>query len=273
MEFDLFGVQGSVRIDHGLWLREHGVDGLSIVHATGAARGGAELSGVSVNVYTQDGQFIERVESSRATLQPGAWLLEEARVTSPGEPPTDVGQYLLATDLTPEQLAAAAAPPQGVPFWDLPEMTAQTAGRRARRARLPPAIPKVAREAAAARRHGPRRGGVFLKIFSIWRHSQDAGGWRRRRLRALYRDRNLLRPRRRGNDQPIARRLVARARRDHAWHAVAAAFGRWLTRRPPSARREPMSPRTPGLGPGGQGGPSVAPTMGRRSPQGIINAL
>ena len=62
MEFDLFGVQGSVRIDHGLWLREHGVDGLSIVHATGAARGGAELSGVSVNVYTQDGQFIERVE-------------------------------------------------------------------------------------------------------------------------------------------------------------------------------------------------------------------
>jgi lipopolysaccharide export system permease protein len=127
MEFDLFGVQGSVRIDHGLWLREHGVDGLSIVHATGAARGGAELSGVSVNVYTQDGQFIERVESSRATLQPGAWLLEEARVTAPGEPPTDVGQYLLATDLTPEQLAAAAAPPQGVPFWDLPEMTAQTA--------------------------------------------------------------------------------------------------------------------------------------------------
>jgi lipopolysaccharide export system permease protein len=60
-------------------------------------------------------------------LQPGAWLLEGARVTSPGEPPTDVGQYLLATDLTPEQLAAAAAPPQGVPFWDLPEMTAQTA--------------------------------------------------------------------------------------------------------------------------------------------------
>ncbi|HEY8136296.1 MAG TPA: LPS export ABC transporter permease LptG [Methylocystis sp.] len=127
MEFDLFGVQGSVRIDHGLWLREHGVDGLSIVHAAGATRGGAELSGVSVNVYTQDGEFIERVESSRATLQPGAWLLEEARVTTPGEPPNDVRQYLLATDLTPEQLAAAAAPPQGVPFWDLPEMTAQTA--------------------------------------------------------------------------------------------------------------------------------------------------
>jgi len=34
------------------------------------------------------------------------------------------------------------------------------------------------------------------------------------------------------------------------------------------AVRAPMSPRTPGLRPGGQGGPSVAPTMGRRSPQG-----
>ena len=138
MEFDLFGVQGSVRIDHGIWLREHGVDGLSIVHATGAAGGGAELSGVSVNVYSPNGDFIERVEAVRATLQPGAWLLEDARVSAPGEPPTVVGHYLLATDLTPEQLAAAAAPPQGVPFWDLPELTEKTmeAGLDARGYRL-----------------------------------------------------------------------------------------------------------------------------------------
>ena len=127
MEFDLFGVQGSVRLDHGLWLREHGVDGLSIVHASRRdARRRRIVRRERERLYAGR-QFIERVESARATLQPGAWLLEEARVTSPGEPPTDVDQYLLATDLTPEQLAAAAAPPQGVPFWDLPEMTEQTA--------------------------------------------------------------------------------------------------------------------------------------------------
>ena len=31
------GVQGSVRIDHGVWLRQHGVDGLAVIHATGSA--------------------------------------------------------------------------------------------------------------------------------------------------------------------------------------------------------------------------------------------
>ncbi len=138
MEFELFGVQGSVRVDHGVWLREHGVDGLSIIHATGAASGGVLLTGVSVNVYTPDGDFIERIDADRAILQTGAWLLEGARITSPGEAPAIVGQYLLATDLTPEELAAAAAPPQGVPFWSLPEMTARTleAGLDARGYRL-----------------------------------------------------------------------------------------------------------------------------------------
>ncbi len=134
MEWDLFGV----RVDHGVWMRQHGVDGLAIIHATGASHGGAELSDVNAHVYAPEGGFIERVEAARATLQPGAWLLQDARVSAPGEAPTDVGNYLLATDLTPEQLASAAAPPQGAPFWDLPSLTEKTqeAGLDARGYRL-----------------------------------------------------------------------------------------------------------------------------------------
>jgi lipopolysaccharide export system permease protein len=126
MELELFGVPGSVRIDRGVWLRQHGVDGESVIHATGTANGGVDLTGVSLYVYSKEG-LVERVEAPRAHLEPGVWVLSEATVSAPGEPARKVSSYLLATDLTPEQAAAATTPPAGTPFWSLPEMTARTA--------------------------------------------------------------------------------------------------------------------------------------------------
>lgn len=127
MEWDLFGVPGSLRIDHGVWMRQHGVDGLAIMHAMGASNGGVNLTGVSVNIYSPRGDFLERIEARSGRLEPGVWVLEGAQVSAPGEPARKVGAYMLATDMTPEQAAAATTPPQGTPFWDLPEMTARTA--------------------------------------------------------------------------------------------------------------------------------------------------
>ena len=126
MEFDLFGAPGSVRIDHGVWLRQRGVDGLAIIRALGASAGGGELESVSVNIYSPEGGFVERVEAQHAKLEPGAWRLENARVSTPGEASRVVGAYMLATDLTPEQLLAAVTPPQGAPFWDLLELSERT---------------------------------------------------------------------------------------------------------------------------------------------------
>jgi lipopolysaccharide export system permease protein len=127
MEFELFGRPGSVRMDHGVWLRQHGVDGAAVLHAMEAANGGTSLSGVSVNLYSASGLFVERIEAAKAHLEPGVWVLEGAVVSAPGEPTREVGSYLLATDLTPEQAAAAATPPQGTPFWDLPGVAKRTA--------------------------------------------------------------------------------------------------------------------------------------------------
>ncbi|MBI1867450.1 MAG: LPS export ABC transporter permease LptG [Methylocystis sp.] len=122
MEWEFFGAPGTSRLDHSVWLRQHSVDGLAIIHAGGATAAGAELSGVIVNVYQPDGGFLERVVAARAKLLAGVWVLEGARLTTPGEAPRIVGSYLLATDLTLEQLASSAAPPQGTPFWDLPRL-------------------------------------------------------------------------------------------------------------------------------------------------------
>ena len=126
MEIELFGVPGSLRIDKGVWLRQHGVDGLAVMHAMSSAKGGTELYGVSVHVYAPKGGFLERIEAGKAYLEPGVWVLTEAQLNAPGEPTRWVGSYMLATELTPEQVAAATTPPQGTPFWSLPEMTART---------------------------------------------------------------------------------------------------------------------------------------------------
>jgi lipopolysaccharide export system permease protein len=126
LEFQLFGLAGSTRLDHSLWLREHGVDGLAIIHAMNASKGLTELDNVSVDVYAPDGSFLERIEAARGILQPGAWLLTAARVTAPGEATAAYDNYLLATYMTAEELAKTSAPPQGVPFWFLPALTEQT---------------------------------------------------------------------------------------------------------------------------------------------------
>ncbi|WP_457796947.1 LPS export ABC transporter permease LptG [Methylocystis sp. S23] len=127
MELEIFGRPGSIRIDHGVWLRQHGVDGLAVIHAMETANAGVDLTGVSVNIYSADGGFVERVEAAKAHLEPGVWVLKDATVSAPGEPARQVSAYMLATDLTPEQAAAATTPPSGTPFWALPEMTARTA--------------------------------------------------------------------------------------------------------------------------------------------------
>jgi lipopolysaccharide export system permease protein len=127
MEFELFGRPGSVRVDHGVWMRQHGVDGSAVMHAMQARNGGVDLTGVNVAIYSASGAFIERVLATKGHLEPGVWVLEEATVSAPGEPPRPVSRYMLATDLTPEQAAVASTPPQGTPFWDLPSVAKRTA--------------------------------------------------------------------------------------------------------------------------------------------------
>lgn len=127
MELELFGVEGSLRIDHGLWLRQRGADGDAVIHAMDTAKGGAELHNVSVNIYAPEGGFLERVEAAQAELVPGAWLLHDARVSVPGEPASEVGEYLLATELTPERLAVDSASPSKTSFWELPGLAASAA--------------------------------------------------------------------------------------------------------------------------------------------------
>jgi lipopolysaccharide export system permease protein len=59
-------------------------------------------------------------------LHPGYWSLENARVLAPDTAPVDDNTYLLATNLTAEQVTQSFVPPESVPFWRLPEVRDRT---------------------------------------------------------------------------------------------------------------------------------------------------
>lgn len=67
----------------GLWLRQKSVDGSAIVRGDKLESDHLTLTGVTAFVFEADGSFLERVSAARATLLPGFWEFEDARVISP----------------------------------------------------------------------------------------------------------------------------------------------------------------------------------------------
>ena len=126
LETRLFGVTRDSSTDLALWIRQKSVDGQAVIRAERSSDAGTVLSGVVAFIYDQDGSFMERVEAERARLRPGYWTFESARVQSPGNEPVDNKIYLLATNLTAEQVTQSFVAPESVPFWTLPGVRDKT---------------------------------------------------------------------------------------------------------------------------------------------------
>ncbi len=109
----------------GIWLRQRGADGNSIINAASSREQGISLSIVTVFVFDLSNRFVERVEASAARLEQGQWRLENARVHSPGNLPAERASYLLSTNLTAEQVQETFSTPETVPFWELPDYIAR----------------------------------------------------------------------------------------------------------------------------------------------------
>lgn len=104
----------------GFWISQRNGDGQSIINATSSRDQGAVLDGVTVFNFNDAGKFIERVEAKTATLEPGHWRFEQARVFSVGQPMQEHETVLLRTNLTREQVRENLATPETVSFWELP---------------------------------------------------------------------------------------------------------------------------------------------------------
>lgn len=104
----------------GLWLRQDGVDGQSVLHAAHGSHQGRQLANVTIFLFGDDGTFAERVEARHAALGFNNWELSDAWVITADAEPQFYQSYMVSTYLTPEQVQQSLGNPDTVSFWNLP---------------------------------------------------------------------------------------------------------------------------------------------------------
>jgi len=102
------------------WISQRSSEGQAIINAKASRDQGVNLTGVTLFAFDNDGHFKQRIDARSATLEPGVWRLDDARVNQPGTLPATHAVYELKTSLTPEQARESFATPETVPFWELP---------------------------------------------------------------------------------------------------------------------------------------------------------
>ncbi|KAF0226239.1 MAG: lipopolysaccharide export system permease [Beijerinckiaceae bacterium] len=130
--------RGGVTLGKVVWLRQRSVDGEAILRATAFDPTTDTLRGVTAYVMDERNQLLERIEAPEAVLRRGYWRFRAARVTSVDVEPTTPGVYLLATNLTADEVRSSLGPGEAVSFWSLPGIVSrlELAGLDATRYRL-----------------------------------------------------------------------------------------------------------------------------------------
>lgn len=125
----------------GLWMRQGGANGQAVIHAASANPEASTFYDVSIVTYDQGGWVSHRIEADTASLEDGAWTLENARAwpLTPGLNPESgkkVHDVLkLESTLTLDRIRDSFGTPSVISVWDLPEFIKdlEDAGFSARR--------------------------------------------------------------------------------------------------------------------------------------------
>nr|WP_246423550.1 LptF/LptG family permease [Roseospira goensis] len=110
----------------GLWLREARDDGFAIVHARDAwqERRVLNLSQVMVMEMGPDDVPTWRVDAPRGQLADNRFVLEQATVSVPGQPPETQARLVVQTELSLPKIQEKFAAPESMSFWELPAFIA-----------------------------------------------------------------------------------------------------------------------------------------------------
>lgn len=130
--------------DSGLWLRQGGGYGQTVIQARRANLDGTVLYGVTFLTFGQQGVPVTRIEAESAELTRGAWIMTGAKVwnLNATNPELSATRWpdgtRLPSDLTPERIRDSFGTPSAVPVWQLPSYIAglEQAGFSARSYRL-----------------------------------------------------------------------------------------------------------------------------------------
>lgn len=119
---ETFGHDSSfMRQQTGLpWLRQDGADGQSVMWAGAAEERGLVLTAVRIYQFDKEHRFVERIDGHKARLLDGAWAVEKAWVTRPGQAPEKYDIYHVSTFLSPDRVTDALGSVISLSFWDLP---------------------------------------------------------------------------------------------------------------------------------------------------------
>jgi lipopolysaccharide export system permease protein len=119
IETQLFGRNGKQNFDKSVWVRQQSVDGEAFIHASSVSADGTELAPTVIYVYDLTGRFIQRIEAKSGKLWPGVWQFKHASIMAPGEESFATNTYLLAANVSPDEVSKGVIAPDSVPFWDL----------------------------------------------------------------------------------------------------------------------------------------------------------
>jgi lipopolysaccharide export system permease protein len=127
----------------GLWLRQGGEEGQTVIRARRADLDGTRLYGVTFLTFGADGTPLTRTEAEEALLVPGAWKLTGMRrwdltLDNPERGVRVHAAASLPSNLTRERIRDSFGSPAGIPIWQLPAYIAriEAAGFTARSHRV-----------------------------------------------------------------------------------------------------------------------------------------
>jgi lipopolysaccharide export system permease protein len=122
----------------GLWLREAGSAGQTVIHALRISQEDMALHDTTFYLYEGADQFAKRIDAETATLEDGYWDLKNVLISAPNLITEARDSFRLETTMTINQIQESFAPPETMSFWDLPGFirTLEAAGFSATKHRI-----------------------------------------------------------------------------------------------------------------------------------------
>ncbi|MFW8636135.1 LPS export ABC transporter permease LptG [Cribrihabitans pelagius] len=113
----------------GLWLRQGGLRGQSVIHAAGYSGDAAEiiLHDVTIHTYTQSAGPVRRITAESAQLDGAAWVLRNAKTwplaagINPESGAAELDELRLPTTLTTDRIRDTLGTARGISIYDIPE--------------------------------------------------------------------------------------------------------------------------------------------------------
>ncbi|MEL6800172.1 MAG: LPS export ABC transporter permease LptG [Pseudomonadota bacterium] len=127
----------------GLWLRQGGPEGQTVIRAARANLDGTQLFEATFTAFAPSGLPLTRIEAAEAQLTQGAWVLSDAKLWPLGSENPELDAALhdtlsVPTDLTRNQIVDSFGTPSAIAIWELPGFIEQLekAGFSARQHRV-----------------------------------------------------------------------------------------------------------------------------------------